>query len=588
MTSPLHTKPPTAHIMTLADAKAAIKKLPATTSCQQRHHAEAISAFTRVAELAGRTPEDVPATPAAVQKLLDGLNPVLANLSTGGFQNLKSHLRRGFSLLGFTAKKPAAKAEPTPAWKAIIEPLPEYDRIKIWRFAGFCSRNGIAPDAVTHTTFTEFHQELDATLAAKKAMMAAQATAVAWNKARLNVPGWPDLILVRPSNAKPKLMLPFDAFPKEFNGEFDIWLKRVRDADENDAHAPNKPYRPRTITNHTEYTYYVASVLVMTGMPAAQITQLKVLLTPANIDKVLGFVETRLGNPNSPTKLSILYALLSLASFGPTVCRKYQAPLRERLAKIETRASRMHKTMTEKNRRVVTQFNDKATQGRLLKLSPVLMMKADAVKKPNAETARQALTAVAIEVLLANPLRAENLFKLDLDRHFQHVGHGKTAKTYVHIDGIEVKNGVDIDFQVPKTTMALIGHYLTRFRPILLQAHGQPEGTNYLFPGTIDGHIDLKHGVLLLGNATERHVGVRLTTHQFRHVFVHMILMQQPGAYELSAKVLGHTDTDTLKIHYSGLEHNAAIDHSQQLVRNSGGFGGLAAKKKAGAFSGDF
>ena len=60
------------------------------------------------------------------------------------------------------------------------------------------------------------------------------------------------------------------------------------------------------------------------------------------------------------------------------------------------------------------------------------------------------------------------------------------------------------------------------------------------------------------------------------------ILIQQPGAYELSAKVLGHTDTDTLKIYYSGAEHNAAINHSQQLVRNSGAFGGPAVKTKAG------
>jgi integrase len=377
-------------------------------------------------------------------------------------------------------------------------------------------------------------------------------------------------------------MLPFDTFPQSFRDEFDIWLKRVRDADENDAHAPNKPYRPRTIKNHTEYTYYVASVLVMTGMPAAQITQLKVLLTPANIDKVLGFVETRLGNPNSPTKASILCALLSLASFGPTACRKFGDPIRERLKKIERRSDRNKKTMTEKNRRVVAQFNDPATVRRLLKLPAVLMKQADAVEKPNAETARQALLAVAIEILLVNPLRAENLYKLDLVRHFQHVGQGKAAKTYVHIDGKEVKNGLDRDFELTKSTKALIGHYLTDFRPILVEAHGQPEGTNYLFPGTIDGYIDLKHGVLLLGNATEAHVGVCLTTHQFRHVVAFLILKQQPGAYELVAKLLGHIDTKTTKAFYAGLETFAAMDHCQQLIRNSGGFEGPVTKQKTG------
>jgi integrase len=582
MTNLPKLKPRPAHGMTMADVVFMIKNLPAATTRKQGYYAEAISAVCCLAEITGRTPADIPATLNAIEKLLSGINPVLANLSRGGFYNLKSRCRRALHLVGQGAKKHAMKVELTPAWEASVAALPKYHRIKIGRFAAYCGYHSISPDAVTEALFAEFRAEIEASSTAKKAMLSVQAAATAWNYGQINVPGWKDLILIRPSNAKPDVMLPFDAFPKEFNGEFDIWLKRVRDDDENVAPAPNKPYRPRTIKNHTEYTFYAASVLVMTGMPASQITQLKVLLTPANIDKVLGIVETRLGNPNSPTKASILYALLSLASFGPTVCRKYQAPLRDRLAKIETRASRTRKTMTEKNRRVIVQFDDPANRHRLLKLSAVLMMKADAVKKPTAEAARQALAAVAIEVLLANPLRAENLFKLDLERHFKHVGHGKTAKTYVHIDAIEVKNGVDIDFQLPKATKALIWHYMTHYRPILLKAHGQPKGTNYLFPGTIDGYIDLKHGVLLLGNATERHVGVRLTTHQFRHLFVHLILIQQPGAYELSAKVLGHTDTKTTKIHYSGVEHNAAINHSQQLVRDSGAFGGPAAKKKVG------
>lgn len=579
MKSKQNSKPPTSHIMTLADVIAEIKKLTATTSCQQGHYAEARSALTRICALAGRTPADVPANLAVVEKLLDGINPVLANLTTGSFQNLKSNARRAFSHVGLTGNKAAQKVEPSPDWKAIVELLPKYSRIKILRFASFCTRKGIAPGAVTEAAFGEFGIELESSLAAKKAMMAVQATADAWNYGRLHVPGWPDLTLVRPSNAKPPFMRRLDAFPKSFQDEFGVWLKRVRDADEGDAHAPAKPYRPRTIENHTFGTRYAASALVSIGAPLEEIVGLATLLKPTNINKVLEFIDARLNVQNSTTKSTTLLALLSLAKFGPTTCRKFEEPIRDRLKKIEKDAGPGRKSMTEKNRRCVMMFTDPATTSRLLKLAAVLMKKADAVENPCAVTARQAALAVTIAILFSNPLRAENLYGLDLDRHFQRVGKGKAEQIFVHIDGKEVKNGVARDFALTKQAAALLLHYLKRYRPILLQAHGQPENTNYLFPGTDNGHIAHSHAWLLIGNATEKYVGVRLSTHQFRHVTTYLVLAAQPGAYELAAKVLGHTSTEVTKSSYAGVEGISANLHFQNLVRAGGAYGGPAKKK---------
>jgi site-specific recombinase XerD len=371
------------------------------------------------------------------------------------------------------------------------------------------------------------------------------------------------------------------AFPDGLQLDLAIWLKRVRDADEGDIHAPPKPYRPATIEGRIFDCRYTASALVKVGVLPTEITTLATLLKPANIDKMIAFIAERLGTPNAPTKTRVLAALLGFAKFGPTNCRKYAEGIEERLKAAEVNAGRKRVTMTDKNRRRVMAFKDPTTVRRLLNLSAVLMKAADAVEVPTPETARQAMIAVAIEILLANPMRAENLYGLDLERHFQNIGQGKTSQTLVHIDGKEVKNGLDIDFQVPKSAKALLLHFVKRYRPLLLQAHGQPAGTCYLFPGTQNGHLDHKHAWLLLGNATEKHVGVRLSTHHMRHVTAYLYLSQMPGAYELVAKALGHADATTTKRFYTGTEHIAAIDHFQKGLRNAGTFGGQAVKAKS-------
>lgn len=578
MTFMIKKKPASAPNMTLADGIQLLEKLPSKTPRQQASRAEVISAFRRVAVIAGRTPEDVPATPAAVDKLLAGINPVLADLSTGGFYNLKSRLRRGFRLLGLITTQ-VAKVALTPAWQKLTYALPKDHRIKLGRFGRYCCRKGISPCSVTEAVFAEFYQELIANAIAHNALTAAQAAAFGWNYGHRHVVEWPDLTLVCPSKAKPTFVRPLGFFPQGLLLDYDVWLTRVRDADEGDVHAPSKPYRPATIDIRTFYCRYVASTLVEMGMPVHEIVSLATLLKPASIDKTLKFVEQRLGKDNSPQMMGILTALLGFAKYGPPACRKYADAIQNRLKKAEQKFGRKRMGMTERNRRRVTAFSDPATVRRLLNLPVVLMKKADAVKAPHAETARQAMIAVAVEILFANPMRAENLYGLDLDRHFQHIGHGKAARTVVHVDGQEVKNSIDIDFGLPNTARALIRHFVVKYRPILLERHGQPDGTQYLFPGTEDGHLCHRNAWDLLGTVTERFVGVRLSTHHFRHVLAYLLLARNPGAYELVAKVLGHADATTTKRFYTGVEHLVAIEHFQQIIRTSGAFGKPMGKK---------
>jgi integrase len=51
-----------------------------------------------------------------------------------------------------------------------------------------------------------------------------------------------------------------------------------------------------------------------------------------------------------------------------------------------------------------------------------------------------------------------------------------------------------------------------------------------------------------------RHLGVKLTPHQFRHLAAKVILDANPGAYELVRQMLGHKNMKTTTNFYAGID----------------------------------
>jgi integrase len=65
-----------------------------------------------------------------------------------------------------------------------------------------------------------------------------------------------------------------------------------------------------------------------------------------------------------------------------------------------------------------------------------------------------------------------------------------------------------------------------------------------------------------------RHVGVKLTPHQFRHLAAKIILDANPGAYELVRQLLGHKDLKTTTKFYAGIDtRRAGRAHADLVAR---------------------
>jgi integrase len=147
-------------------------------------------------------------------------------------------------------------------------------------------------------------------------------------------------------------------------------------------------------------------------------------------------------------------------------------------------------------------------------------------------------------------MRFGNLTGLNLVQHFRREGSGRKQRVFIVIPADEVKNTVDLEFELPPPTIALLDLYLDKHRPRLLK--GPEEG--WLFPGQKGGH---KHEVGLrerLCRVIERVTGLVFNPHLYRHAAAFFYLQEHPGDYETVRLLLGHKSVETTITFYAEFE----------------------------------
>ena len=218
------------------------------------------------------------------------------------------------------------------------------------------------------------------------------------------------------------------------------------------------------------------------------------------------------------------------------------------------------KGLTEKNRARLRQFDDLKNVRLLLDFPRRRINQVLASDRGRRLDAVAVQIALAVELLLMMPVRAENLVNLNLDRHIQRSRAGKNGVVHVVIPGTEVKNDEDLEFELPEDTVVLLDLYLSAYHPRLTGG-----SSPWLFPGANGPKT-----VNTLGEQIKAHVfnatGLEINLHLFRHIAAKLHLDRNPGAYEVVLRVLGHRSIDTTTRFYAGLETAAAGRHFDQEI----------------------
>jgi integrase len=510
-----------------------LDRVSADEQLDPRRKADLRSAIKSLAQWLGTDLTAMPAHPRYLRERLATFHPAAAGVSRKRLQNVRSALAFALDRYGFGGRRDYL-APLSPAAQALYDRLPDkYFRCRLSRLLHFISAQGIEPEQMSDAVSEQFLAALEQHSAIKHVRTTHQDACRAWNKARVQVPGWPDVELTVP-RYRQTWGVPWTAFPASLEAAVDAWF--ADPIDDGDFFADNgriKPLAPRTVATQKDHMRCVASALVRMGYQPSAIVDLAYLVQPAHVRRALTFFLDRNDRKPNAYVAAIAYTLRTVAKYGvvlPDADRKEV----ERLYK---KVAQQRHGMTAKNLARLRQLDDLAVRDRLLAYPTVRIREALRHDRGGVAEALAVQAALATELWLFVPLRIANFAGLRLDQHLIRREDRRGERPWaIHVPAAMVKNTIDLDYELPAPIARHLELYLERFRPRLVA------GTNpWLFPGR-DGNA--KHVATLrdqVVRAVRQGTGIELHPHLFRHIAGKLLLDEHPGDQGTVQRMLGHS-----------------------------------------------
>ena len=389
------------------------------------------------------------------------------------------------------------------------------------------------------------------------ASVAVMRLARTWNAARAQWADWPDVTL-DPGDRRIRVALTWDSFPASLKQDVDAMVQAATDPW---GVSSRRPIKAISAHNRAEQLRLLASAEVDAGIPAADLTSIAAVIEPARVRLGLSVIARRLKGGRTGAHIN------DVARHARTLAKHWARLPLDDINELKTLCrGTMPATlgMTPKNRATLRHFqgdDGEALQRRVYELPVKHYERADFAQTLKRSDLVALQTALAIELLLVTAVRSKNLAGIDINRHLVRHGRGRMARVYLVIPSEEVKNGVAVEVELPDITVVLLDQYIAHVRPGLLRAPSR-----WLFPGEGAGH---KAAYLLsqqIADMMERTVGVRITTHQFRHFAGATYLRENPGGHEVVRRYLGHKNIETTLNFYAGMETDVAFRQLHKLV----------------------
>jgi integrase len=542
---------------TLADLLALVE---ADVALPLRRRQDQASAIRIAAKALGRPPQELPANPTFLKGRLSAANPAMAGLSPRRWQNVLCLMRSALKRAGVNSVPGRNTAPLSASWADLVGRLKDKSlRAGLSRLAHYFSERGLEPTAMDERVIEKFERDLEDSLLLQDSRWLCRGIRIAWNRAADQCPAWPPIRLAVPSREQrlERYSLSWDAFPDSLKKDIDAWLRGLSGEDLlADSSVPT--LRSSTRRQRDYNLRQFASALALRGHDPSHLRSLADLVAVETVKDGMRFFLERSSNKPTGRICALAHTLRAIARDW---VKADQAHV-EKLTAICRRLDPGRRGMTAKNRVLLGQFNSERNVALLLNLPAQILREIQKNPSPTATDAVTVQVAVAIELLIMNPMRIGNLVALDLGRHVVRVKRKKETAVYLTIPAAEVKNSTDIEAELPQESVALLDTYLDRFRPLLASS-----SSPWPFPGRTG--IQHKARNLLadqIKRVIARKTGLRVNPHLFRHIAAKLYLDRNPGGYGLIRLVHGHQSVETTTRFYCGTEGPAAMRHFDEHV----------------------
>lgn len=542
--------------MTLADV---LEKIAADAELNPQRRRNICSAIKALGKLTSKGLRYLPAHPGYYRIFFKGLHPKHCGLTLGRIRNIKSDVLFALKRTGCIGGTHTYMGPFSPAWQLLWDEAECAGGLRRYasRLMHYCSAQSIQPDQVSDCVAERFLEALVEESFVLDPVHSFKNILRTWNKLVERVPGWPQVTLTI-ANDRNDYTIPLDRFPQPLRDEVDALVEHWEAKDILDDAGLDKPLKPRTIKSRLYRLRQIASALVLEGRNIEDIVSIAQIVEIDAAKIVLRFYLERAGGKATSQVHGLAILIKTLAKYWVKVDDEHLDALKSLCAKVDPGIT----GLTPKNRDRLRQFDDLKNVFLLLDFPTKEVERALKADRERRLDAVRVQIALAVALLLMMPVRASNIVGLHLDRHIQRTRAGNKGIVHIVIPGHEVKNGQDLEYELPGETVRLLDLYLRDFRPRLID-----DENPWLFPGRKAGEHKT---VMTLGEQIKARVfkatGLRVNLHLFRHVAAKLYLDCMPGGYEVVRRLLGHCSSETTVRFYAGMESKSASRHYDDVI----------------------
>lgn len=545
------------NVMTLEDVLRFLDKA-GLSSTRKR---DMVSAVRRICEMAGTSPAGVSVEPPLVRGLLAKVRPAAHNISAKSYSNLKSLLAASLQLIGVVDPMDRGRAKRHSLWEPLLKAISDDKRLSngLAAFANWCTSQGITPNQVNDAAVERFLIWLEARTLYPRPRDLVRRVPNVWNEAGVRITTWPTIKLTALSFRVPSKHLQWEDFSPSFRRDVEAYLTMRAEPDLFDERpgAPRRPLAATTLRQQREHLRLAASILTENG-EAQEIASLANLIRPESFKTTLRYYHSQANGEPNAFVIGLATTLIQVAQYHTGATTDEVRELKRIAGKLQA----VPFDLTPKNKTLLRQLESERLRARLLFLPDQLMGEVAKSLENGRVRFVDAQVAVAIDILLAIPLRPQNLTGLNWQHHFSEP-NGSRGHIILHIPAQDTKTKrQEIVIEVPDD----VGRRLRWYRRhVLLRLGADVNGNLFVTKrGSKKSQGTLTQQIV---KAIARHIGIHMTPHQFRHFGANSYLEHHPEDFETARSILGHAWSKTTRIYAGSSTRRASRAYNQFLFK---------------------